>query len=142
MKAKVKAPAVPKAKAAELPVRQGEENWTEAELADVRAVLRADIAALEAEIAELSSHIADEGGEGAGDDQADAGAKTYEREHDLSLTYNSRDLLAQNERAIQRMDAGTYGVCEFCGKPIGKARLQAYPRATLCVTCKQREERR
>ncbi|MEV4254507.1 TraR/DksA family transcriptional regulator [Spirillospora sp. NPDC049652] len=124
-----------------MPVRGDEANWTETELAEVRAVLGANIAALEAEIIELSSHIADESGEGAGDDQADAGAKTYEREHELSLTYNSRDLLAQNERAIQRMDAGTYGECESCGKPIGKARLQAYPRATLCVTCKQREER-
>jgi len=60
----------------------------------------------------------------------------------MSLAYNSRDLLEQNERAIERIEAGTYGVCESCGKPIGKARLQAFPRATLCVTCKQREERR
>ncbi|MBN9325656.1 MAG: TraR/DksA family transcriptional regulator, partial [Cellulomonas sp.] len=41
-----------------------------------------------------------------------------------------------------RIAAGTYGACESCGKPIGKARLQAFPRATLCVECKQREERR
>jgi len=46
------------------------------------------------------------------------------------------------ERALARIDAGTYGVCESCGKPIGKARLLAFPRATLCVPCKQREERR
>ncbi|WP_034483604.1 TraR/DksA family transcriptional regulator [Actinomadura oligospora] len=131
-----------KVKAAELPVRKDEDRWTEAEVAEVRAVLQENIAVLEEEIVELSSHIADESGEGAGDDQADAGAKTYEREHELSLTYHSRDLIAQNERAIQRMDAGTYGVCESCGTPIGKARLKAYPRATLCVTCKQREERR
>ena len=51
-------------------------------------------------------------------------------------------LLAQNERALARIEAGTYGVCESCGEPIGKARLQAFPRATLCVACKQREERR
>lgn len=60
----------------------------------------------------------------------------------MALAYNSRDLLIQNERAIARMDAGTYGVCESCGRPIGKARLQAFPRATLCVPCKTREERR
>ncbi len=78
----------------------------------------------------------------AGDDQADAGAKTFEREHELALTQNARELLEQTERALARIDAGTYGVCESCGKPIGKARLQAFPRATLCVTCKQREERR
>ena len=37
---------------------------------------------------------------------------------------------------------GNYGICESCGQPIGKGRLQVFPRATLCVTCKQREERR
>ena len=49
---------------------------------------------------------------------------------------------AQMERAIERVDADTYGRCESCGNPIPKARLQAFPSATLCVTCKQREERR
>ena len=60
----------------------------------------------------------------------------------MSLADNSRDMLVQIERALQRLDDGTYGVCECCGNPIGKARLQAFPRATLCVACKQREERR
>ena len=45
-------------------------------------------------------------------------------------------------RELGRLDAGTYGRCENCGTPIPKARLQAFPRATLCVSCKQREERR
>ena len=48
----------------------------------------------------------------------------------------------QVEHAIARLAAGTYGVCESCGNSIAKARLQALPHATLCVTCKQREERR
>ena len=131
------------ARAATLPVREGEDRWTPAELAGVRAALEEQIAALEAEIAAAASQIAEgDGSDGAGDDQADTGAKTYEREHELALTYNSRDLLAQAERAVQRIDAGTYGICESCGKPVGKARLQAFPRATLCVSCKQREERR
>jgi DnaK suppressor protein len=60
----------------------------------------------------------------------------------MSLAANSRDLLSQVERALQRLDNGSYGICENCGNPIGKARLQAFPRATLCVSCKQREERR
>ena len=60
----------------------------------------------------------------------------------MSLAANSRDLLSQVERALQRLDDNTYPVCESCGNPIGKARLQAFPRATLCVSCKQREERR
>jgi len=131
------------AAAAELPVRGDEERWSEAELAEVRARLEAEITALRAEIAAAETQIAQEDiSEGAGDDQADSGAKAYAREHEMALAYNSRDLLIQNERAIARMDAGTYGVCESCGRPIGKARLQAFPRATLCVPCKTREERR
>jgi len=83
-----------------------------------------------------------DGGDGAGDDQADAGTKTFEREHEMSLANNARDLLVQTEHALARIDAGTYGRCENCGNPIGKLRRQANQRATLCVTCKQREERR
>ncbi|MDG4532298.1 TraR/DksA C4-type zinc finger protein [Streptomyces sp. AV19] len=51
-------------------------------------------------------------------------------------------MLDQTERALGRLGAGTYGLCENCGRPIGKARMQAFPRATLCVECKQRQERR
>ena len=131
--------------AAALPVRHGERRWTEAELrtaadqlADEAAELRSDIERAESDIA---SRLTDATGD-AGDDQADTGAKTFEREQELALTQNSRELLAQNERAMARIVAGTYGVCESCGEAIGKARLQAFPRATLCVSCKQREERR
>ena len=51
-------------------------------------------------------------------------------------------MLAQIDRALARIHDGTYGVCESCGNPIGKMRVMAFPRATLCMTCKQREERR
>jgi RNA polymerase-binding protein DksA len=94
------------------------------------------------EAEEAWAELQRDGGDGAGDDQADAGTKTFEREHEMSLANNSRDLLAQVEHAIARLAAGTYGVCESCGNPIAKARLHALPHATLCVTCKQREERR
>ena len=131
--------------AAALPVRSGEKRWTEAELAELRDELESEITELRAEISKAESEIAARIGDAvadAGDDQADAGAKTFEREHELALTHNARELLAQNERALARIVSGTYGVCESCGEPIGKARLQAFPRATLCVACKQREERR
>lgn len=131
--------------AAALPVRTGEKPWTETELVKVRKELEAELAGLRADIARAESQIAERLSDAvgdAGDDQADAGAKTFEREHELAMTQNARDLLAQNEQALARIDAGTYGVCESCGQPIGKARLQAFPRATLCVSCKQREERR
>ncbi len=68
-------------------------------------------------------------GDGAGDDQADAGAKTFEREQEISLANNSREMLEQNEHALERLDNGTYGICESCGNPIGKLRLQA------CSSC-------
>jgi DnaK suppressor protein len=118
-------------------------DWTEAELAEVRSSLQREVETLRSDIDRAEAGLAaGEGGEGAGDDEADAGAKAYEREREIALTLNSRDLLAQNERAVARIDAGTYGVCESCHKPIGKERLRAFPRATLCVACKQREERR
>ena len=153
--APAKAPAARKAAPArrgaakgpfELPaVRDGEDPWTTEELAEIRTELEEQARELRGEIddAEIAWHeLQRDSGDGAGDDQADAGTKTFEREHELSLANNSRDLLAQVDRALSRLDNGTYGICENCGQPVGKARLQAFPRATLCVTCKQREERR
>lgn len=131
--------------AAALPVRRGEKKWTDAELGKVRDQLATEAAELRADIDRAESDIASRLGDAigdAGDDQADVGAKTFEREHELALTHNARELLAQTERALARIETSTYGTCDSCGEPIGKARLQAFPRATLCVTCKQREERR
>jgi RNA polymerase-binding protein DksA len=134
-----------KVASAKLATRPDETPWTEEELAEVRAELETQTGELKGEISEAEQAWAEQlrdSGEGAGDDQADAGTKTFEREHELSLASNTRELLAQVERALMRIDSGTYGICENCGNPIGKARLQAFPRATLCVSCKQREERR
>ncbi|HEY2442077.1 MAG TPA: TraR/DksA C4-type zinc finger protein [Streptosporangiaceae bacterium] len=134
-----------RSEAAALPVGPGEKDWTETELGEVQAELETEVAELRADIAKAESAIAERIGDAvadAGDDQADAGAKTFQREQELALTQNARELLAQNERALARMIEGTYGVCESCGQAIGKARLQAFPRATMCVSCKQREERR
>jgi len=132
-------------KAAAPAARATTDDWSAADLDEVRTELQGQAAALRGEIdrAELASEKLkrDQSTEGSGD-EADAGSKTFEREHEMSLANNSRDLLVQVERALSRLDAGTYGRCEECGNPIPKARLQAFPRATLCVTCKQREERR
>jgi DnaK suppressor protein len=131
--------------AAGFPIRQGEERWTEGEVKALGDQLRIEVAELKVEIERAESDIADRLGDSvsdAGDDQADVGAKAFEREHELALTYNARELLAQTERALARIESETYGTCESCDEPIGKARLQAFPRATLCVRCKQREERR
>ncbi|WP_030205506.1 TraR/DksA family transcriptional regulator [Streptomyces bikiniensis] len=137
--------AVPPARTGELAVRPGEDPWTPEEVAEARDGLRAEVLRLRSELAhsqeELTGLMRDSG-DGAGDDQADTGTKNITREHELALAANAREMLEQTEHALERLDAGTYGLCEVCGKPIGKARMQAFPRATLCVEDKQRQERR
>jgi RNA polymerase-binding transcription factor DksA len=126
-------------------VSESETPWTAAELKAVRAEISKDLERLRRELAVVESEMDEliqESGEGAGDDQADAGTKTFEREHEMSLVINARDMVLQTERALERIDSKSYGNCEECGAPIGKARLQVFPRATLCMLCKQKEERR
>ncbi|MCT1458916.1 TraR/DksA family transcriptional regulator [Aestuariimicrobium sp. p3-SID1156] len=131
--------------AVQLPVREGEDPWTDEEVVEVREELTSEIermtraiAAAEAELAELLS----EGSVGAGRDPADVGSSNFERDQEMSLASNSREMLEQNQHALRLLEQGKYGYCENCGQPIGKARLQAFPRATMCVACKQRSERR
>jgi DnaK suppressor protein len=125
-------------------VREGESKWTAAEVRAVAAELETDIARLQGELkdteAELDDLLQDSGG--AGDDQADTGSRALEREQALTLVNNVRDMILHSELALARLIGGTYGRCESCGQPIGKARAQAFPRAVACVECKQREERR
>jgi DnaK suppressor protein len=135
----IKAPPTP------VVVSDNEAPWTSAELKLVRAELAKELVRLSTELADVELEmdaLIRESGEGAGDDQADAGTKTFEREHEMSLVINARDMVLQTERAIERIDDKSYGRCEECGNSIGKARLQVFPRATLCMLCKQKEERR
>ena len=123
----------------------GETPWSAAELKAIRIELSKELLRLKHELVlietEMEELIADSG-EGAGDDQADSGTKTFEREHEMSLVINARDMVLQTERALDRIDSKSYGNCEDCSNPIGKERLQVFPRATLCMICKQKEERR
>ena len=127
------------------PVRDGEKPWTTREVRDIAAELNSEIKRLGSELSIADAELSDllrNSGDGAGDDQADSGSSALEREQELTLVNNTRDLLTQAGRALARISAGTFGTCESCGRAIGKARVQAFPRATLCVECKQREERR
>jgi RNA polymerase-binding protein DksA len=133
------------ATAAPRPTRRGRKPLTPAERDEMKGVLLGERRRLVREIAvavEDLNELLRDSGDGSGDDQADAGSKAFEREQEMSVANNSRDLLVQVEHALQRIADGTYGTCESCGLPIGKMRLEAFPRATLCVDCKQREERR
>lgn len=127
-----------------LAVLPGEDPWTAGEVEEARAELvseverlKTEIASSEAAVAGLLRDSADSGG-----DEVDTGAKNISRESELALAANTRDMLVQAEHALQRLEEGTYGRCEVCGNPIGKARMQAFPRATLCLDDKQRQERR
>lgn len=73
---------------------------------------------------------------------ADIATHTYDRELDSTLEESEEVHLAHVEAALTRIDAGTYGICENCGRPIQPARLEAMPWVTLCIDCKRLAERR
>lgn len=79
---------------------------------------------------------------GVDDESADAGTATFEREKELSIEQNVRDLIQKIDRALKRIDDGTYGICERCGKPIEKARIKALPYVDLCIKDAQARSRR
>lgn len=131
--------------AAELPVRSGEDPWTPEEIAEQRQMLVDEVDRLDRKVAATEEELTDllrGGTDGAGRDPADVGSSNFERDQELSLAQNAREMADQARLALKLFDEGQYGLCEVCGEPIGKGRLQVFPRATLCVTCKQREERR
>ena len=96
----------------------------------------------EIEEATFSTNQSDLTGEmGFDEEYADAGTATFERERDLSLVNNLRDLMERIDKALAKIEDGTYGLCDRCGKPIEKARIKALPYANLCLKDKQAEER-
>ncbi|WCC80584.1 TraR/DksA family transcriptional regulator [Cutibacterium equinum] len=131
--------------AASLPVRDGDEPWTADEVREIIAALESDVQRMGTALAKAENDLADlmkQGNDGAGMDTIDVGSSQFERDQEISVTRNARAVYSQSQLALRLLDEGTWGTCESCGKAIGKARLQAFPRATMCVTCKQREERR
>jgi DnaK suppressor protein len=108
-------------------------------LTERRDELQAEYDKTLAEITELQR---DRLTDSAGDDQADTGTKTFEREQEITLANSILERITQVERALERVDEGNYGNCEKCGTAIPVERLAAFPSATLCVSCKQLEERR
>jgi len=71
---------------------------------------------------------------------ADLGSETFEREKDLSILEQVEAELADVEHALRRLDDGTYGVCEACGKPIDEDRLEALPAARFCLDDQSKAE--
>lgn len=95
----------------------------------------------EMEVGNLSESQSETSGENSYEDHfADSGTATFERERDLSLERNIKDLLQRVEAALKNLEKGTFGICRRCGEEIDPARLKALPYADLCITCKRKEE--
>ena len=86
--------------------------------------------------------VSDELGElaegGTDNHLGDTATALYDRELDEGLEEGARETLVEIEAALQRIDAGTYGICDGCGKPIGAERLAAIPWARLCIDDQRR----
>jgi DnaK suppressor protein len=92
--------------------------------------------------ADLSESLEDSSEESPYDQHmAETAAVTLDREIDLTLEENARAAISQIDRALQKLETGTYGSCDKCGRPISDERLKVAPFATLCIECKRREER-
>jgi RNA polymerase-binding transcription factor DksA len=110
---------------------ENEEHRIEAMVADVRSDDELDTPEQEAaggELSEVDQH------------PADAGTETAAREVNLSLLEQLEAELTDIERALAKLDDGTYGTCEACGKPIGEERLAAKPAARFCLEDQARAE--
>ena len=126
----------------------GKITHSKKELDELRQRLEAEHAELQVQLTTIeetsfATSQSDLSGEVSFDEEnADAGTFTFERERDLSIENNVRDLMGKIDRALSRMEAGTYGICSRCGKPIEKARLKALPYADLCIKDAQAQSRR
>lgn len=110
----------------------------------IRSGLESDLARLRGQLRAAEGELVDwlRTQEGNADDEAGLGSNTVEREQDVSLAHNLRRLLEQTEHALMRIADGSYGLCESCGQPIGRPRLEAFPAATTCLPCKALQESR
>lgn len=112
-------------------------------LADLKAYLEAEKKRLEQEIAEADLDVAtDENRAGYGNHMADDATEVFEQERSAGMRRDQEILLDQVKDALQRIENGTYGFCQRCGRAIDTARLRALPTASLCYECKAREENR
>ncbi len=111
-------------------------------LTALRKQLESEREELTAQAARLEADAADESWkEPRSDDDAETGTATFERERTMSLARNARQTIIQIERALERMDAGTYGLCINCAQPIPVERLEALPQAVDCLDCRRKAER-
>ncbi len=118
-----------------------------AEMLEFREQLLAEQARLEEELKEIENRTArvdesDRANELSAyeDHPADLASETFEREKDLAIGESVQHMLYKVINALEKIERGTFGLCDACGRPIKKARLKALPFATLCLECQDRLE--
>lgn len=109
-------------------------------LIEERARLKASLERMDTRGDELIDAGAEEGD--FDDAASDAATETLDRGTDMALEENLRSLIEEIDAALEKIERGTYGICDNCGGPIKIARLDRLPYATMCVECQQRMERR
>ncbi len=117
-----------------------EDHLTDAELAAAEDALTARAEQLRAQLTDAETELGDRITDSVADapsDLADQGSNAEAFEQEALVTHHVEELLRQTEHALSRIAAGCYSSCEACGGPIGRPRLVAFPRATMCLNCKQ-----
>lgn len=110
--------------------------WTAAELTTARLALDEEITRLRQALAAIAINLGSQALSFLdGEEVADTGELLADLDANTLLVTNNIDALAQCGKAVQRIATLQYGTCEMCEHPIGKARLKALPRATLCIQC-------
>jgi DnaK suppressor protein len=109
-------------------------------LEERKGTLLSDLERLDQEMQWLGDDQGNERG-GLGNHLGDDGSSVMEQERISTVSADLHEVLQQVNGALERMDAGTYGLCQRCGKPINEERLEAFPYVTYCIECQSYLER-
>lgn len=110
------------------------------QLEERKTELLSDMSYMSQEMQSIGVDQDDENGS-IGNHIADDGSNVVEAERIVTVTEDFQYILAQVNAALERMNEGTYGICQRCGKPIGNERLEAFPYVAYCIECQSRLER-
>jgi len=111
----------------------------QAQLEYFRALLQKKLDELLGEADKTIEEMTDQ--DGHYPDPTDRAAVESDRSFELRIRDRERKLIQKIKKALERIEDGTYGICEECGEDIGFKRLEARPVTTLCIKCKERQER-
>ena len=123
-------------------------SMSKQQLKEFRDLLMQERARCVGEIRSIAQNASKNPREASGDlsaytvHMADMSADTYERELAMNIASSEQEVLYQIDDALKRIDEGTYGVCQQCGKPIVMSRLRAVPYTSMCIECQRSKEQK